>query len=249
MSKELAKVEEKRLAEFGGLMDETEVSVTDILIPKLLLMQSMSPLVQDEKARAGEIRSSVDGKKITEKEASVDIIPFKVYKTWVTMKKKGNEFVKQEPFTINNATLPREQVVDGEEVVNYETLNYYCLLPHEIAEGVFMPYVVSFRSTGYMAGKALESHRARLKEFGKPVCFKTFTLGAEPRENEHGRFYRYTIQESRDTTDQELEGVKHWFNIVNQGHAKVDESDLESQAASTEEKDVTPGEVKDNDEF
>lgn len=218
------KEEDTRLAEYGGLMDETPIDSRDFLIPKLLLMQSTSTMVKEEKARAGEIRGSIDWNKVTEKEGSVEIIPFAVYKTWVTVKKKGNEYIGQVPMTLANASKPREEIVDGEEVVNYETLNYYCLLPHEIATGVFLPYVVSFRSTSYLAGKTLETHRARLKEFGKPLCFKTFTLGCKQRENEHGKFYIYTIAEARDTLDAELSAVKHWNGVVKSGQARVDES-------------------------
>lgn len=218
------------LAKYGGLMDETPVDAKDFLIPKLLLMQSTSQAVKDEKARAGEIRGSIDMNKLAEKEGSLEIIPFSVYKTWVTLKKKGNEFVGQVPYTPQNALRPREEILNGEELVHYETLNYYCLLPTEIASGMFLPYVVSFRSTSYMAGKTLETHRARLQEFGKPLPFKTFKLGVQPKKNEHGSFHVFTIAESRDTTEEELEAVSNWHAIVKKGQAKVDESDLATEA-------------------
>jgi len=228
------KKETTDLTQYQGLMDETPVDAKDFLIPKLLLMQSTSTAVKEEKARVGEIRGSVGLSKIAEKEASVEIIPFSVYKTWVTLSKVGNEFIGQVPLTPANALTPREAIINGKEVLNYEALNYYCLLPSEIAGGMYTPYVVSFRSTSYMAGKALETHRAKLAEFKKPLPFKTFTLGSAPRKNDKGSFYVFTIAEARDTTEQELDAVKHWHNIVKQGAAKVDESDLE-------ERNVTPG--------
>lgn len=246
MVKAVAKKEETSLAQYQGLMDDTPVDKRDFLIPKLLLMQGVSKLVQEEKARAGEIRGSIDQNKIAEKEGSVEIIPFSVYKTWVTLTKVGSEFVGQEPITAANYNKAREEIKDGVEVMNFETLNYYCLLPEEIKNGMFLPYVVSFRSTSYQAGKTLETHRARLQEFGKPLPFKTFKLGSASKKNDKGSFYVYTIAESRDTTETELEAVKHWHAVVKQGAAKVDDSDFK-------ERDVTPsaaaGEVKEGDEY
>jgi len=214
------------LAEFQDLMDTTPVDRKDFLIPKLLLMQSMTKLVQEEKARVGEIRGSIDQNKIADKGGAIEIIPFAVYKTWVTLSKQGSEFLGQEPITPQNCNWPREQVKDGVEVSNFETLNYYCLLPEEIRYGMFMPYVVSFRSTSYQAGKTLETHRARLQEFGKPLPFKTFWLGSLAKKNDKGNFYVFTIAESRDTLEEELNAVKHWHKLVKQGEANVDETEF-----------------------
>jgi len=216
----------EKIAKYGDLFDATPIDKNDFLIPKLLLMQSVSTAVQEERARAGEIRESIDNKKIAEKEGSVEIIPFGVFKTWITLSKQGSEFISQEPLTVANCTKPREEVVNGVEVLNFETLNYYCIIPSEIAAGMFMPYVVSFRSTSYMAGKTLETHRAKLQEFGLPLPFKTFNLGTSPRKNDKGNYYVFTISESRNSTNEELEAVKHWFKLIQSGKAKVDDSDL-----------------------
>lgn len=246
MVKAVVKKEEASLAQYQGLMDDTPVDKRDFLIPKLLLMQGVSKLVQEEKARAGEIRGSIDQNKIAEKEGSVEIIPFSVYKTWVTLTKQGSEFVSQVPLTAANCQKPREETIEGVDVNNFETLNYYCLLPDEIKNGMYLPYVVSFRSTSYQAGKTLETHRARLQEFGKPLPFKTFKLGTAAKKNDKGNFYVFTIAESRDTTEAELDAVKHWHAVVKQGEAKVDDADLT-------ERNVTPSgaanEVKEGDEY
>lgn len=216
-----------KMGAYGDLFDATPVDKNDFLIPKLLLMQSVSSAVQEERARAGEIRESIDNKKITEKEGAVEIIPFGVYKTWITLSKQGSEFIAQVPLTAANCNKPREEILGGIEVLNYETLNYYCILPSEVALGMYMPYVVSFRSTSYMAGKTLETHRARLQEFGLPLPFKTFNLGSSPRKNDKGNYYVFTISESRNSSEEELAAVKHWFKLIQSGKAKVDESDLE----------------------
>ena len=226
---------------YDDLFDDTPVDKRDFLIPKLLLMQGVSKLVAEEKARAGEIRGSIDQNKIAEKEGSVEIIPFKVFKTWVTLAKKGNEFISQVEMTPENYNKPREEIVDGVEVLNFETLNYYLLLPEEIKQGMFLPYVVSFRSTSYTAGKTLETHRARLQEFGKPLPFKTFKLGSSQKKNDKGTYFVYTISESRNSTDAELEAVKHWNSVIKQGMVKVDHADLEERTSQVPTDTVQAG--------
>jgi len=209
-------------AEFESLMDSAPVDKKDFLIPKLLLMQSTSGNVKEEKARVGEIRSSTSGKKITEKEGTVEIIGFAPFKTWVVLKKQGGEFLEQFPITPENASLPREQVKDGVVVNNYETLNYYCLLTEEIKSGLCSPYMVSFRSTGYTAGKAMETKRAMLKGRGIPISFMTFNLGSAPKKNDSGSFYVFTITEGRSSTADELRAVKPWNDLVKVGDVAVD---------------------------
>lgn len=215
-----------QLAQYGDLLDETPIDKNDFLIPKLLLMQSVSTAVQEERARAGEIRDSIDNKKIAEREGCIEIIPFSVYKTWITLTKQGSEFIDQVPITPLNFSKPREEILGGIEVMNFETLNYYCILPSEVESGMFMPYALSFRSTSYMAGKTLETHRARLQEFGLPLPFKTFKLGSSPRKNDKGNYFVYTISESRNTTPDELDAVKHWHRLIKAGETKVDDTDL-----------------------
>ena len=226
---------------FAGLMDETPVESSDFLIPKILLMQSMSTMVQEEKARAGEIRGSVNNNKLAEKEGNVEIIAFKMFKTWVTISTVGNEYLGQVPFTPENCLKAQDEVVGGVAVKNFKTLNYFCIVPSEIAGGVFMPYVVSFRSTSYKAGKALETIRGKLQGYGKPLPFVTINLGSVAKENDKGKFFEYTVTEGRETTDQELTAVKKWFDIINVENIKVDDSDLDKEKITVEPK-VAPGE-------
>lgn len=232
MSNGLTKQEQKQIAAYGDLMDDAAVSGSDIIIPKILLMQAMSNFVKDEKARSGEYRGSLGCEKIAEKNEGFEAIPFKMYKSWITLTTKGNEFVRQEPFTVENAGWPRDEIIDGKECNNYETINYYVLLPNEIKEGSYMPYVMSFRSTGYTAGKTLETHRVKMKEFGKPLCFKTFTFGSELREKDGNSWYVPTVTPSRDTEDSELNAVKHWMNLIKQSEVKVDDSEFNASETS-----------------
>lgn len=247
MTQDLVKkeAEENRIAAFGGLMDEAPVAATDILMPTLLLMQQMSKLVVDEKAKSGEYRDSLEGKLLAGKGEAVEVIPFGFHKTWVRFSKKDGQQVFEgiEPFTAQNANRPREEIVEGVDYQNFETINYYVLIPEEIKSGVFLPYLIRFRSTGYMAGKRMETFRAKMAEFKKPHCFSTFLIGAEQVENaQKQKYWRPTVANGRDTTDAELSAVKHWSDMVKAGRVKADDSDLKGSAS---EAAAAPGATSD----
>jgi len=219
------KQEDAAMAAYANdLMDDVPVEVQDITIPKILLQQSQSGMFKEGKSKIGEIRGSMEANLIAGSGEEVEFIPFGVFKTWVTVKVAGGQFVTEIPYA--SARLERESVLDGVDVRNYQQLNYYCLLPKDIETGVYMPYVISFRSTSYMAGKALETKRALLAEFNKPLCFKTFKLWSKGDRNDAGNDYQvFNVSESRNTEPKELEAVAEWNKIIKTKNVVVDDSD------------------------
>ena len=251
----VVKADEKRLAQYGDLMDDAPVRTENIMIPKLLLMQPGSQFVADEKAKAGQIVESLGQTVLCEKGGSLEIIPFKMVETWVRYKMINpttREFYEQVPLTAENATLPWEHQVDGFTVRNFDTLNYYCVIPEQLAAGEFMPLVVSFKSSNLKAGKTLETYRAKLADFGLPLCFKSFFLSTSQQEKDGNRWYTFSVTEGRKTEDSELDQIRPWMNRVKEAAVVVDDSDLKedtvgsSRSASATH---TKGEIKDGDEY
>ena len=247
--KALSKTDEKRLAEYGGLMDETPVDQRDLFIPKLLLMQPLSDLVTQGSAKAGEIRGSLDGNLVAADDELVEIILFRTFKTWVVFRDNGTgkpDFLEEVPLVPANAAWARNETVKGDTLVRYEQINYFGLLPSEIEEGVFLPYLLGLRSTSYKTGKQLETQRAKLKDFGLPLPFKTFELSTQFTENEKGKYWIYTAKMGRPTTDQELAAVKHWNDLMKTVNVVVDQGREEEPGAAPTHR---PGETKSDDRY
>lgn len=227
---EVAKVETKEVAvqSYEGMLDDTPIDVSDILISKILLMQGMSKLVAAEKAMSGDMVDSISGAKLGNKENPIEMIPFHITKTWVIFEEINNKLEYKEivPFTAANADWKWDDVVNGTKVRRDKSINYYVLLPSEIAAGEFMPYVVSFRRTSYQAGQKLETTRTKFKMFGKPIFAKTFKLLALKESNDKGTFNRFDVEVLRDTTPAELKAVNQWRELVKAPHTRVDDSDL-----------------------
>jgi hypothetical protein len=217
---------------YHDLMDDAPIDTSDLVIPKILLMQGMSKLVQEEKARLGEMRDSLDNSLLGSKDTPLEFIPFQVFKSWLIFHVDGNkiEYQGQEPMTAANASWPLEEIVDGKVIRRDKALNFFCVLPSEVEEGLFFPKILSFRRTSYQAGKKLETWRAKLKAFNKPLAAKTFKLISNKTENDLGVFYTFDIEAGRDTTEAELKAASQWRSVVAAKPVKIDDSDLRSEA-------------------
>lgn len=221
--------------DYAELLDDTPSDVRDLLIPKILLMQGLSKLVAAEKAVMGEMRDSIGNTRLGGKEAPLEIIPFHSNKTWIVFEEIGGklEYKSQVPFNDTNAHWKWDDIEGGVKMRRDQSLNYYCLLPSEIKDGMFMPYVVSFRRTSYQAGKKLETAKTKFKMFGRPISSKTFKLIASKQQNEKGTFYVYDVEVGRDTTSVEINAVSQWMSLVKTPMVKVDDSDLHEDKHDT----------------
>lgn len=209
------------------------ISAQDILLPKILLMQGLSQWVADEKAKLGDMVDSLAGTVLGDKGKGVDVLAFNSFKTWVIYQEVNGKlkFVKQEPMTAANQGWPLEEVMDGVKVRRDKALNFYCLLPNQIASGEHFPYLLSCRRTSYPAGKKLVTHFTRLKMFQKPPAARIFELTCKRQENEKGIFYVFDVIEKRASTEAEMKAAWDWWQVIRSTNVRIDDSDLEVDEA------------------
>jgi hypothetical protein len=236
MTNELVTAEDNKAiataAVMGALMDDAASDSRDIVLPKILLMQGLSDLVAEGKAAMGEFRGSLDNNLLGGKDATIDVIPFYINKSWILLEKRGQkfEYTGQVPFSAANANWEWNATVEGKEVRRDQSINVYCVLPSEIQAGVFMPYLISFRRTSYTAGKKLVTIKEKLKMFNRPLASVVVSLGCHLEKNEQGSFYVFDVSQGRNTTEDEMLAVGPWFKLVKESSVKVDDSDLTKEA-------------------
>jgi hypothetical protein len=215
------------------------LSNSDIMVPKLLLMQGLSDLVADGTAIAGQIRDSLEGKlfggvmKAKEAPTAMEVIPFSSFKTWVVFEKRNgkDEYVKTVPFTAENEGWAIEEVVGGVQVRRDKCLNFYVLRPEEIKEGAAFPYLVSFRRTSMPAGRKLATMAAKLRVFNQPIAMKVINLTASATENDKGKYFVYDLSSGRNSTAEEIVEAKKWHTTLKTANVKIDDSDLKAEAS------------------
>jgi hypothetical protein len=225
---------------FGDLTIET----SDILIPKILLMQPSSQFVGAEKARVGEYVLSTTGKKVGSIAEPFVVVPFFNRKSIDVMAKQGNKFIKNIPFNPANAQLPREDKEDGVEIKRYHRMDYFCMVPDLMKEGSILPAVISFKSTGYKSGNVIVStwadinavnmkarEEGRLGDLKLPFS-KSFIISGDKLQNQEKQTYCVPrVQVGADVPEEIQRACIQWVHTLKNTPAvvKVDEDETEQE--------------------
>lgn len=255
MGKEVAVKEHNEVAARQQLVDDWGVPTTpsqDMIIPKILPMQGLSKMVADRKAMMGEFRDSVSSKLIGSIDKPFECIPFYLQKVWDIQAQQADgsyAWVKtvplvEDPMDQNyNDNLPWEGEEDGIKVKRIRRMNFFVLLPEEVADNSAMPYVLSFKSTSLKEGKKLFSQMyVRNFKAGLPPAAQLVKVGGAMQSNKKGTFVVPQVEFTRRATNEELKECLNWLKLVRKGAVKIDNSDDGPEAADL-------GEVGDTNEF
>lgn len=143
------------------VLDEHELFKNDIIVPKIWLIQAMSELRKDGKAREGDYTNSRSEEILlgTDSEDYLPIIVMKTFKRWQTFEIIGDkkEFVKSELMTLDNAKYQYEFTEDGKDFKRRQVISAYVLLGQDAQKGIVKPYVIDFAATSKGAGRDLVS--------------------------------------------------------------------------------------------
>jgi hypothetical protein len=203
------------------------VDATDIIIPKVLLMQAISQLVEQEKAKQGDFIHSLDEVVIGAKEDKpVEFIPLGMFKTLQTY--EDDKYVKTESLTPENANLPYEEVVNGVKVNRTKTMNYYVIRPDDVENMSVFPMVITFKRTSLKGGKKLATKLMMLEEFGAEIYMKTFKLVARQEEGDKGKYYVMDIVDGRKSNDIEVKQAIKWSERLKTTSIQVHEAEDEA---------------------
>jgi hypothetical protein len=231
VNKEVATTQNKNeianmMAAWGGEAIEAQ----DTLIPKILLMQSLSEFVVDGKAQPGDLVDSVSGDVLAAKNKPFEVIPISMFKTMVIEKFNGSkwEYEASVPFAPGDAKLPWEFEEAGEKYRRNTVLNFYVLRADQAAQPDALPYVVSFRRTSTKAGKVIATHFLKASMSKVPPASKTIILASKSEKGDQGPYQVFQAQEGRKTANEEMLAAYRWFQQIQKGMTKVDESDLKS---------------------
>lgn len=207
------------------------VDASDIIIPKILLMQAISQLVEAEKAKQGDFVHSLDEVVVGSKEDKpVEFIPLGMFKTLQTY--ENNNYVKTESLTPENAALPYEEVINGVTVNRTKTMNYYVIRPDDVENMSVFPMVITFKRTSLKGGKKLATKLMMLEEFGAEIYMKTFKLVAKQEEGEKGKYYVMDIVDGRKSNDIEVKQAIKWSERLKTQGVKVHDADEEATAST-----------------
>lgn len=180
-----------------------ELDMKDIEIPRIWLMQKMSELVSDEKAKEGDLVDSVEGKVFGE---TVDVVIFHSSKSWRVF--ENGEYLKTEPVTSANSSAPINEGSIHRDLV----YNYFCLLADDKDTGA--PYALSMAKTSLGTARKLNAVFLRIAQGKepKPSAAVVVTLGSRKEKNDKGAWRTWDFTVKGPTPAATLEHAKFWYN-------------------------------------
>lgn len=227
MTKEVKKAESTEVSTSVVGLDDFgmgQVSGSDIVIPKILVMQKMSDAVDREVAVEGDFLDSVTEEKLGSIKEPLDFIPFHLTKTWVVQKVVDGDYRydRTEDVTPQNENRQWEEVIGGEKYRFQKSYNFYVLLANDPS----MPYVLAFRSTASKTGRALATQMyVKNRAQGKVPPAYVMELGGVKEKNDKGSFVIPSTKVKRAATNDEILAALDWYKTLNTKSVKVDDSD------------------------
>lgn len=240
MSTAVAKKEntELALAQDLGSWGESPVSVKDVVIPRMLVMNGTSELVTEGEAGFGEIRCSLTKKKLADLKNGVKIVPFAMKKCFIEYDADAEpkQYLRRVEMTPANENLPyNDKGLDNEgkecNISRDYVMEFFCLLPEEIDRGGELPYIITFRRTALRNGKKLATQMfISNRGAGLPPPGLTVELFTKKESNDDNTWavpdVRLDPEATSKTKPEHVASALKWFKMINQ--VKVHEADEEA---------------------
>lgn len=227
------------------------ISNSDIIIPRLLLMQGLSEAVNDGVAAAGDIIRSTTRKILAKKGDGVDFIPLMSFKSWVLSEKVADKFEyrREEPMNAANENLPWSFTAKNDKGVDTEwrrdqSINIYTLLADDIAragkalealsrgempaaEDALMPCLISFRRSSYRTGRQMLTFFKSCEQFKVPPASGVYKLSSAIEKGEKGTYHVFQAEQKGRSTVEQLGVAKDWWKILNTAKIAIDADTLD----------------------
>jgi len=216
-----------------------EAEATDILIPRILLMQGTSKWVPDT-FNMGDLINSVEEELLAAKGKKITIIPFVMKKTWqIFTDEQTPQWVRQETWNAANDNAdwqfeeedPDRGVVQLKRQRNY---GFYCLIVGEdgTIDPFSIPAQINFRSSsGFKEGKKIASHFGVMKSMQQPGFTVAWDIGTESVKDGDKSYQKFIVKKARNTTKEEMEPIYKWLTLM---ETQADRFTEHSEAEETE---------------
>ncbi len=223
---------------------EMGVSASDIVIPRLLLMQNTSEFVGDEKAKLGDFVNSSDLEVLGGFADPVEIVPLKFFKNWKIYDQMGKLIRQEQAF--DNERRAIETMNNGQIEKHYLSFNFFVISTKQVEQGIGFPMLLSFKSTGAHAGKQLATHLLKMATFGKRCYEASVSLHAKKAKKDNNTYAVPEIGKGRVLSSERdadlIAEAKRWIEVL--GTMKYSVADEKETEHSVPTPKVTPGVAK-----
>lgn len=233
MSKEVTNKKETQVASYNEAdltaWGDNDFSQSDIIIPKLVMMQPSSTLLSDNEAlRSGDYIHSVTKELIGNAKKPVKIIPIHMKKLYRVTVKEGMDYKysHMEEWNEANDSAPKEFMHNHIPALRQKAYQFYVLI-----DGFEIPFIVTMKGMSFGMGRRLANEMFLVNKMKKlPPPGRTFLLGVEDVEYEGKKYKGYAVTEDSITPASVVVGTAlEWYKTINSGKA-IEHSEAEVDA-------------------
>lgn len=206
---------------------------SDLLIPRLQLVQEKAKVLKIGKMKIGDIIHSTTLEVMASTGQKIEVIPFSTFNTWSISEvmRKGDKvqknWLRQERMDAKNEHFARKDFENGVEIERVRCLNFFVLLPKMIDD---FPFLITFKNSNTNAGKRLSTHFQRSQMRSVPPAAQVFELSAHAESRNGFDFFALNVEPTRVTKPKELEVAYLWYQSVNKSNVKLASEDGEDAA-------------------
>jgi hypothetical protein len=219
---------------------DSQADTTEILIPKVILMQATSTLVAEGDCAAGDLVRSTDKAILGNAKNPVGIVPISYTRTWVESKYDGNMYKwnHEHPFTAANADLEWKYVDDeGVQWERKKAYNFFVVLADN-PDSTQLPIIkLQFKSGSIKVGKQLADFFARLpvinqtrKARGQSALFPAsfiWDLSSVVVKGDAAAYQTFALKQGEETSPELLDVAVNWYMTLNSAKTVVKTDDVE----------------------
>ena len=243
MTKAVAKKQNNEVSVYNdqdlGAWGGNEFSQSDIIIPKLILMQASSTLlVEHEDLKSGDYIHSVTKEKVGSAKEPVEFVPFMMKKLWRVSLAEGKDFkfAYMEQRDESNEDAPKEFTVNGKAAQRQKVFQFYSFVGNET-----IPMIITMKGMSFNTGKQLANEMYLTNPvLNLPPPGRTFSLSVEDTDYENKKYKMYAIKEVGETPEDLVKGkIFKWYKTIAAGslkeHSEEEVDAVETQASEVQE--------------
>lgn len=204
---EVATYTEGDMAAWGG----NELTSKDIIIPSLLLLQSNSEFVKQNKGKGGDFFDSVSETNFGSE--LKNIVPFHMEKTWTVEKQVGQKWKwdHTEKMTPDNENAPYEFKVGNDTFRNKYTYRFYVMINGEV-----LPFSIKMKGASKKAGANLSTEMYVKNAMNRlPPAAMMINLRSELEKNDDGdSYFAIKMSVSAKTPYEKVMEALNWFKTI-----------------------------------
>jgi len=176
---------------------------SDLMLPRIELLQSMSPTVQNGLGKAGELVNQIS-KTPLPTDVFVPIAMHRKFIKWIPRNEGGGiEYQTSDPKD-PRVIQDTKWGSNGEKPSCTKYLNFLVLL-----EGSTLPIILSFAMTSFQAGRKLYT---MAKMAGGDVWEKKYKLHSVSKTNNMGTFFVFDVTEAGDAGEEDKKIAEQLYN-------------------------------------